>query len=114
MKTHRSTRAKVPKKPRPANREPFSPAAALESLHTEMVQLETFAHLAGEVATRLSPPDESGRAPKLRPALRARHQGRRRRDRRGPSRRRVDLGAIGAHRGPPVRSGFRRVGPLTR
>jgi hypothetical protein len=56
MKNHRSTRSKVPNKPRPDNHEPFSPASALESLHTEMVQLETFAHLAGEVVTRLSPP----------------------------------------------------------
>ena len=56
MKAHRSTQSKVPKKPRPDNREPFSPATALESLHTEMVQLEAFAHLAGEVVTRLSPP----------------------------------------------------------
>ena len=56
MKTHRSTQPKVPKKPRSDNQEPFSPATALESLHTEMVQLETFAHLAGEVVTRLSPP----------------------------------------------------------
>jgi hypothetical protein len=56
MKTHRSTQAKVPKKPPPDNHEPFNPAVALESLHTEMVQLETFAHRAGEVVTRLSPP----------------------------------------------------------
>ena len=42
--------------PRPDHHEPFSPAAALESLHTEMVQLDAFAHLAGEVVTRLSPP----------------------------------------------------------
>jgi hypothetical protein len=36
--------------------DPFSPADALESLHSEVVQLEVFAHLAAEVITRLSPP----------------------------------------------------------
>jgi len=36
--------------------EPFNPAEALESLHSEVVQLEVFAHLAAEVITRLSPP----------------------------------------------------------
>jgi hypothetical protein len=76
MKSHRSTRSNVAKNAKPDNREPtrrepdnrtpdnreptrrepFDPAAALESLHTEVVQLETFAHLAGEVVTRLSPP----------------------------------------------------------
>jgi len=56
LKNHRSARLKVTKMPRPDNHELFSPAAALESLHTEMVQLEAFAHLAGEVVTRLSPP----------------------------------------------------------
>ena len=34
----------------------FSPANALESLHSEVVQLEVFAHLAAEVITRVSPP----------------------------------------------------------
>ena len=68
---HRSTRSNVPKNAKPDNREPYSrepikpelikpeafnPAAALESLHTEVVQLEVFAHLAGDVVTRLSPP----------------------------------------------------------
>ena len=53
MKDHRSTRPKVPKNPPLDN---FNPAEALESLHTEVVQLEAFAHLAAEVITRLSPP----------------------------------------------------------
>jgi len=66
MKTHRSTRSNVPKNTRPrnrepTNREPFSPAAALESLHSEVVELEVFAHLAGDVATRLSPPSDRER-----------------------------------------------------
>lgn len=66
MNKHRSTRSNVPKNAKPDNREadnreptkpePFNPAAALESLHTEVVQLEVFAHLAGDVVTRLSPP----------------------------------------------------------
>jgi len=56
MKNNRSAHPKVTKMPRPDKHDPFSPATALESLHTEMVQLEAFAHLAGEVVTRLSPP----------------------------------------------------------
>jgi len=55
MKNDRSAQPNVTKIPRLDNHEPFRPAAALESLHTEMVQLEAFAHLAGEVVTRLSP-----------------------------------------------------------
>ena len=50
MKNNRSAHPKVTKMPRPDKHDPFSPATALESLHTEMVQLETFAHLAGEEA----------------------------------------------------------------
>jgi len=62
MKKHRSTRFNVPKNTKPRNREPVSPAAALESLHTEVVELEVFAHPAGDVVTRLSPPtDRRGR-----------------------------------------------------
>jgi hypothetical protein len=53
MKTHRSTRSKVSKNPPLDN---FNPAEALESLHTEVVQLEAFAHLAAEVITRLPAP----------------------------------------------------------
>jgi hypothetical protein len=37
-------------------RDGFSTADALESLHAEIVELEVFAHLAGEVITRISPP----------------------------------------------------------
>jgi hypothetical protein len=53
MNMHRSTRPKVSKNRPPDN---FNPADALESLHTEVVQLEAFAHVAAEVITRLSPP----------------------------------------------------------
>ena len=53
MKTHRSTRSKIPKNHPLDN---FNPADALESLHTEVVQLEAFAHLAAEVITRLPAP----------------------------------------------------------
>jgi hypothetical protein len=53
MKEHRSTRSKVPKN---APLDNFNPADALESLHTEVVQLEAFAHLAAEVITRLPAP----------------------------------------------------------
>jgi hypothetical protein len=53
MKRHRSTHPKVPKNPPLDN---FNAADALESLHTEVVQLEAFAHLAAEVITRLPPP----------------------------------------------------------
>jgi hypothetical protein len=40
----------------PGEQSSFHTAGALESLHTELVQLEVFAHLAAEVVTRLSPP----------------------------------------------------------
>jgi hypothetical protein len=53
MKQHRSTRATVPKI-RPLDN--VNPADALESLHSDLVQLETFAHLAAEVINRLPPP----------------------------------------------------------
>ena len=53
MSVHRSTRSRVSKNHPLDN---FNPADALESLHTEVVQLEAFAHLAAEVITRLSPP----------------------------------------------------------
>jgi hypothetical protein len=53
MSQHRSTRSTVPKN-RPLDN--FNPADALESLHTEVVQLEAFAHVAAEVITRLTPP----------------------------------------------------------
>jgi hypothetical protein len=56
MKNHRSTRSASSKKVSTDAHQTFSPADALESLHTEIVQLEAFAHLAGEVITRLSPP----------------------------------------------------------
>jgi hypothetical protein len=50
---HRSTRSRVSKN---AHLDNFNPADALESLHIEIAQLEVFAHPAGEVITRLSPP----------------------------------------------------------
>jgi hypothetical protein len=53
MSDHRNPRPKVPKNPPLDN---FNAADALESLHTEVVQLEAFTHLAAEVITRLSPP----------------------------------------------------------
>jgi histidinol-phosphate/aromatic aminotransferase/cobyric acid decarboxylase-like protein len=53
MSDHRSTRSTVPKNTQLDN---VNPADALESLHTEVVQLETFAHLAAEVITRLPAP----------------------------------------------------------
>ena len=53
MSEHRSTRPKVSKN-RPLDN--FNPADALESLHTDVVQLEAFAHLAAEVITRLPTP----------------------------------------------------------
>jgi hypothetical protein len=53
MKTHRHPRARVPNKPHTDN---FNPADALESLHTEIVELEAFAHAAGEAVTRLPRP----------------------------------------------------------
>jgi hypothetical protein len=58
MKNHRSARARSPSSKHVSAdaHQSFSPADALESLHTEIVQLEAFAHVAGEVITRLSPP----------------------------------------------------------
>lgn len=50
---NRSTHASVSKTARLDN---FDPADALESLQTEIAQLEVFAHAAGEAVTRLSPP----------------------------------------------------------
>lgn len=50
MRKHRRTHARVPNKPVLDN---FDPADALESLHTEMVQIEAIAHAAGEAVTRL-------------------------------------------------------------
>ena len=48
--THRHPRDSVPNDPPHYN---FSPAAALESLHTEIVEIEAFAHAAGEAVTFL-------------------------------------------------------------
>ena len=53
MQKHRSTQQTVLKNEEVHN---FRPGDALETLHTRLVQLEVFAHLAGEVVTRLSPP----------------------------------------------------------
>lgn len=54
MQNHRSTQQQtVPKNEEAHN---FRPGDALETQHTRLVQLEVFAHLAGEVVTRLSPP----------------------------------------------------------
>jgi hypothetical protein len=50
MRQHRRTAKTVPNNPHLDN---FNPADALESLHTEIVELEAFAHAAGEVVTRL-------------------------------------------------------------
>lgn len=61
MYEHRSTHPGVSKSS-PAHKQvlvhaaPFSPADALESLHTEVVQLEAFAHVAAEIIGRMSPP----------------------------------------------------------
>jgi hypothetical protein len=56
MSKHRNIRSGVSSELAINRCEPFSPADALESLHSEVVQLEVFAHLAAEVITRLSPP----------------------------------------------------------
>jgi hypothetical protein len=56
MSKHRKVRSGVSSELALSRGEPFSPADALESLHSEVVQLEVFAHLAAEVITRLSPP----------------------------------------------------------
>ena len=53
MRVHRRTQDTVPNNPPLDN---FNPADALESLHIEIVQLEAFAHAAGEAATRLPAP----------------------------------------------------------
>src|SRR4051812_6904340 len=60
MNEHRSIHFTVPKNASFAN---FNPADALESLHTAVVPLEAFAHLAAEIITRLPPPSsrEQGR-----------------------------------------------------
>ena len=50
MSDHRHPQRTVSNKPDPDN---FDPADALEALHTELVQLEAFAHAAGEAVTRL-------------------------------------------------------------
>jgi hypothetical protein len=50
MRQHRRTAKTVPNNPHLDN---FNPADALESLHTEVVELEAFAHAAGEAVTRL-------------------------------------------------------------
>jgi hypothetical protein len=48
--SHRNPHDSVPNGPPRYN---FSPAAALESLHTEIVEIEALAHAAGEAVTRL-------------------------------------------------------------
>jgi hypothetical protein len=53
MRKHRRTSDTVPNNPQLDN---FNPADALESLHTEIVQLEAFAHAAGEAVTHLPRP----------------------------------------------------------
>ena len=50
MRQHRRTAKTVPNNP---HRDNFNPCDALESLHTDLVQLEAFAHFAGEAVTRL-------------------------------------------------------------
>ena len=56
MSKHRNIRSGVSSALALSSGEQFSPANALESLHSEVVELEVFAHLAAEVITRLSPP----------------------------------------------------------
>ncbi len=53
MPKHSRTAITVPNNPQLDN---FDPADALEKLHTEIVQLEAFAHAAGEAVTRLPRP----------------------------------------------------------
>jgi hypothetical protein len=48
--SHRNPHDSVPNDPPHDN---FNPAAALETLHTEIVDIEAFAHAAGEAVTRL-------------------------------------------------------------
>lgn len=58
MHEHRNPQDSVPIDPPPDN---FNPAEALETLHTEIVDLEAFAHAAGEAVTQLphaSTPEE--------------------------------------------------------
>jgi hypothetical protein len=50
MRKHRHPRRTVSNN---AHLDNFDPADALETLHTELVQLEAFAHAAGEAVTRL-------------------------------------------------------------
>jgi hypothetical protein len=50
MPKHRRTHVRVANKPELDN---FDPAEALESLHTEIVQIEAIAHAAGEAVTGL-------------------------------------------------------------
>jgi hypothetical protein len=47
MPKHRRTTKTVPNNPHPDN---FYPADAFESLDTDLIQLEAFAHFAGEAA----------------------------------------------------------------
>jgi hypothetical protein len=56
MSKHRNIRSAASSELALRPGELFRPADALESLHSEVVQLEVFAHLAAEVITRLSPP----------------------------------------------------------
>jgi hypothetical protein len=50
MRKHRHPPDSVPNDPA---RDNFNPAEALEALHTEIVDIEAFAHAAGEAVTRL-------------------------------------------------------------
>jgi hypothetical protein len=50
MRQHRRTAKTVANNPHLDN---FNPGDALETLHTEIVELEAFAHAAGEAVTRL-------------------------------------------------------------
>jgi hypothetical protein len=72
MNTHRSTRSKTPKNQPLDN---FNPADALESLHTEVVQLETFAHLAAENYHAAADAVEPRATPRPPAALCLGHQG---------------------------------------
>jgi hypothetical protein len=53
MKTHRHPRTSLSNQLAADN---FDPAAALESLHTEIVDIEALAHAAGEAVTLLPRP----------------------------------------------------------
>ena len=50
MRNRRNPQDRVPNNPQPDN---VNPADALEALHTEIVEIEAFAHAAGEAVTRL-------------------------------------------------------------